>query len=153
MKTFKALRKPSTDEYWTWNNVHEKWMPSGTPDLLSADVAIGQLKAIDALPPDAGDDIELAEVFIMDSAEKGRIKKDFIEEHPLQLLFFGKEIEQVMEILKEANEHYALEHKRNDAEEADRGQIDIVCPTTSFANAYYHIGTEIGKKILSKRKD
>lgn len=157
MKTFKALRKPSTGQYWTWESISESWILSETPDLLRPETVMMDLKLIGMIPEEAGDDLELAEVFVMSRTERSIFKKSFIEEHPLQLLFHGKrDIKKVKQILKEANENYVLDSK--DAENgkddrADRCQINIVCPTTSFANAYYHIGAEIGKRVLAKRKE
>jgi hypothetical protein len=152
MKTFKALRKPSTGEYWSWNNVQEKWMPSDRPVLLNETVTTEQLKAIDAIPAEAGTDIELIEVVIMEKSEYLKIKPDFLVNHPLELLFFGEEVEVVENILKEANTHHVLEW-RHDRERPSGSQINIVCHTTSFANAYYHVGAQIGRKVLAKRKE
>lgn len=151
MKTFKALKKPSTGGYWIWAN--NRWMTSDRPDLLNEVATIEDLKSVDMFPLEAGNDAELVEVVVMDKSELGRLKKDFIKEHPLGLLFHGKrDIKKVRQILKEANEHYVLEHKEDLDENGSRCQIDITCPTTSFASAYYHVGAQIGKEILSKRK-
>lgn len=151
MKVFKALRKSSTGEYYTWDNEGGKWMPTSAPDLMGEAVTIEQLKSIGMITEELGADIELTEVVVMEKSECLKIKPDFIENYPLGLLFFGKEIEAVEAILKEANEHYVLEWKV-DGERPDMCQINIICPTTSFANAYYHIGAQIGRQILSKRK-
>ena len=151
MKTFKALRKPSTNEYFVWNDI-EGWQTCDSPDLLKETTTIDQLRAIGMFPDDiSGDDIELTEIVIMEKSEYLSIKPDFLENHPMELLFFGKEIEAVRNILKEANTHYVLEWKE-DSERPSGCQINIVCPTTTFANAYYHVGAQIGRQILSKRK-
>jgi hypothetical protein len=153
MKTYKALRKPSTGEYWTWNNVHEKWMPSATPDLLKEEVTMRDLELIGALPENSEGDIELTEVVMMEKSEYQKIKPDFLDNHPLELLFLeDKDVKVVKDILKEANTHYVLQVKE-DRERPSGSQFSIVCPTTTFANAYYHVGAQIGRKVLAERKE
>ncbi len=153
MKIYKALKKPSTNEYWNWNDELGRWVTSDSPDLLKETVTIHHLRAVGMFPDDvAGADIELIEVVIMEKSEYGKIKPNFLKEHPLELLFLDeKEIELVNGIMKEANTHHVLEWK-HDRERPSGSQINVTCHTTSFANAYYHVGAQIGRQILSKRK-
>ena len=149
MKTFKALRRPSTGEYWVL--VGFGWKTSDIPDLLRDSVTIQELIGTGHVPPVQLSDMELVEVVIMEKSEYNIIKKNFLKEHPLELLFHGKrEIDKVRKILKVAGGSHVLSSK----EDADSSgcRFDVTCLTTSFANAYYHIGAEIGKKIISKRK-
>lgn len=80
--------------------------------------------------------------------------KEGIEEHKLELIFYGNEIELFRELFKEAQEHYPLWCEEEDERpDYDSVIFRIYCSSTSFANAYYYIGTNVGIKIISKRKN
>lgn len=77
--------------------------------------------------------------------------KSFIENHPLELCLPSKESKALRKILKEANQNYVLECKETLGVKPDGVQyynFEIHCPTTSFANAYWHFGLLYAKHVL-----
>lgn len=83
-------------------------------------------------------------------------KKALIEKYPLEFPVFESELESMRALIKEANTHYVFEWiEEKESHESAWGQrwiYRVSCPTTSFANAYWHLGLEFEKHIRSKRK-
>lgn len=78
--------------------------------------------------------------------------KEGLEEYKLELIFYGEEIEMFRKIFKEAQESHVLWCEEEDERpESDSVVFRIYCSTTSFANAYYHLGMRVCKEIVANR--
>lgn len=77
--------------------------------------------------------------------------KEFIKKYPIELGLLGKEARALRKVIKEANESYVYEVIEEKGVKTKFGQyynFYIYCPTTSFANAYFHFGILYTKHVL-----
>lgn len=80
--------------------------------------------------------------------------KQFLNTKPLKLHFYNEEIELARQALKKCGESYILDiTELPGIPEHNEQKFEIVCPTSNFQQAYYHIGVQIDKDVLSKRKE
>lgn len=76
---------------------------------------------------------------------------EFLENHPIELSLLEEETEVMRKLLKEANENFVLYVREEVGVNTKNGRYTdfyIHCPTTNFANAYFHIGIMYSKKVL-----
>ena len=77
--------------------------------------------------------------------------KEFIESKPLELCLTTKEAKALRKVLAIANESYVFEHTDTKAVKVGNLQyynFYIICPTITFANAYFHLGILYAKHVL-----
>jgi len=77
--------------------------------------------------------------------------KQFIKNYPLELSLLEKESEALREVIKEANESFVYDVVDKIGVETEHGQYTdfyITCPTTTFAQAYFHFGILYAKTVL-----
>lgn len=78
-------------------------------------------------------------------------REQFIKHFPIQLSWPEPCAVLMREVLKEANESYVIIYREEKGIHCHGHQyydFFIYCPTTSFAQAYYHIGILSGKKVV-----
>lgn len=76
---------------------------------------------------------------------------EFLENHPIELSLLEEETQAMRELLNEANQNFVLEVRNEVGVNTKNGQYTdfyIYCPTTNFANAYFHVGIMYAKKVL-----
>lgn len=85
----------------------------------------------------------------------GARPSEFLKKHPLELAVYECELDEVRAILKELNESHILEH----TEERDTVMFNeqryifyVLCPTTSFAFAFLHLGIKMAK-VYKEREE
>jgi len=77
--------------------------------------------------------------------------KEFLYNKPLELSLPTKEANAFRKILKKAQESFVLEIKEEKGIKPGGVQyynFEVVCPTTGFANAYFHIGIKYCQQVL-----
>lgn len=77
--------------------------------------------------------------------------KQFIYNYPLELSLPEKESEALRQVIKEANESYVYDVIEKTGVNTEYGQYTdfyITCPTTTFAQAYFHFGILYAKNVL-----
>lgn len=77
--------------------------------------------------------------------------KQFIYNYPLELSLPEKESEALRQVIKEANESFVydvVEKIGVKTTEEQYTDFHITCPTTTFAQAYFHFGILYTKSVL-----
>jgi hypothetical protein len=77
--------------------------------------------------------------------------KEFIQNYPLELSLPEKESEALRQVIKEANESFVYDVVEKVGTKTDEDQyfdFHISCPTSSFAQAYFHFGILYAKDVL-----
>lgn len=78
--------------------------------------------------------------------------KQFIKNYPLELSLPKKESEALRRVIKEANESFIYDVVETigvkTKEEEQYYDFHIICPTTTFAQAYFHFGILYAKSVL-----
>lgn len=77
--------------------------------------------------------------------------KQFIYNYPLELSLPEKESEALRQVIKEANESFVydvVEKMGVKTKEDQYYDFNISCPTTTFAQAYFHFGILYAKHVL-----
>lgn len=77
--------------------------------------------------------------------------KQFIYNYPLELSLPEKESEALRQVIKEANESFVYDIVEKIGAKTDEDQyydFNISCPTTTFAQAYFHFGILYAKTVL-----
>lgn len=77
--------------------------------------------------------------------------KQFIYNHPLELSLLEKESEALRQTIKKANESFVYDVVEKIGVKTEYGQytdFHISCPTTTFAQAYFHFGILYLKNVL-----
>lgn len=77
--------------------------------------------------------------------------KQFIYKYPLELSLLEEESEALRQVIKEANESFVYDVEEKIGVKTEHGQYTdfyITCPTTTFAQAYFHFGILYAKKIV-----
>jgi len=77
--------------------------------------------------------------------------KEFIESKPFELCLPTKEAKELRKVLAITNESYVFDF--TDVKGIKVGNLQyynfhITCPTTTFANAYFHLGILYAKHVL-----
>jgi hypothetical protein len=78
-------------------------------------------------------------------------KKDFLKNYPIELSLPEKESEALRQVIKEANESFiydVVEEIGIKTTEDQYYDFHISCPTTTFAQAYFHFGILYSKYVL-----
>lgn len=77
--------------------------------------------------------------------------KKFIENHPIELSLLEKEAEALRLVIEKANESFVYYSEEKTGVKTKHGQYTdfyISCPTTTFAQAYFHFGILYAKHVL-----
>lgn len=77
----------------------------------------------------------------------------FLKENPLVINVENSQLQDVRTILKELNDIFVLEWDEIKSTTKGGYEFRIICPSTSFANAYYHIGCKLMRKMKIKQKE
>lgn len=76
---------------------------------------------------------------------------EFLKKHPIELSLTEKESEALRQVIKEANESFIYDVVETVGVNTEYGQYTdfyINCPTTTFAQAYFHFGILYAKSVL-----
>jgi hypothetical protein len=77
--------------------------------------------------------------------------KQFLENHPIELSLLEKESEALRLVINEANESFIYDVVEKTGVKTEYGQYTdfyISCPTTTFAQAYFHFGILYAKYVI-----
>lgn len=73
----------------------------------------------------------------------------FLKENRLIINVENKQLEEVRKILKEVNDVFVIEWEEKKPSAKGGYEFVILCPSTSFVNAYYTIGCKLMRKMKS----
>lgn len=75
----------------------------------------------------------------------------FLKENKLVISVENNQLESVRNVLKEVSEVFVIEWQEEKASSKGGYVFKILCPSNSFANAYYTIGCKLMRRIKIKQ--